>query len=460
MEISISNTIRIKGASAELTDHLRQQLTIKNPEYTNKMRRGYWVGNTPEFIALYSEDGDEISIPSGVGYILKPYVSDTDVIKVDLATHKPLEYAGKVDLYDYQEEAVKACLRANRGILQSPCGSGKTQMGIALAAGKRGKTLWLTHTEELLEQSYERAAKYFPEETLGKISDGKMSIGSHITFAMVQTLSKIDLAQVKYCWDTVIVDECHRVSGAPTCNRMFFKILNSLAARYKYGLSATVHRSDGLIKTAFAVLGPIIYKVPDEAVADKTMQVTVKKVNTEKELDDTMLDTDGTILYSGMISSIVEDTERNELIGEALRVNKEHFNLILSDRIGHLQELMKYVDPDEAVIITGKMQGKKGKLQRAQAISDIKEGRKHYLFASYGLAKEGLDIPRLDRLYLATPKKDYAVVTQSVGRIARTFDGKEAPICYDFVDNQIPYCENCWKKRKTSYRKAGCKIWE
>lgn len=89
----------------------------------------------------------------------------------------------------------------------------------------------------------------------------------------------------------------------------------------------------------------------------------------------------------------------------------------------------------------------------------MRSGRKHFLFASYSLAKEGLDIPRLDRLYLTTPKKDYAVVTQSIGRIARTFEGKQDAICYDYVD-RIGFCENQYKRRKTSYRKAGCRIIE
>ena len=85
----------------------------------------------------------------------------------------------------------------------------------------------------------------------------------------------------------------------------------------------------------------------------------------------------------------------------------------------------------------------------------MRKGKKHFLFASYGLAKQGLDIPRLDRLYLVTPKKDYAVVTQSVGRIARTFDGKQDAICFDYVDD-IQFCQNQFKRRKTHYRKAGC----
>ena len=71
------------------------------------------------------------------------------------------------------------------------------------------------------------------------------------------------------------------------------------------------------------------------------------------------------------------------------------------------------------------------------------------------LAKEGLDIPRLDRLFLVSPQKDYAVVTQSVGRIARKADGKTDAVCYDYVDD-IQFCENQFKRRKTHYRKAGC----
>ena len=73
----------------------------------------------------------------------------------------------------------------------------------------------------------------------------------------------------------------------------------------------------------------------------------------------------------------------------------------------------------------------------------------------FSLAKEGLDIPRLDRLYMTTPKKDYSVVTQSVGRIARTAEGKGEAVCYDYVDD-IAFCVNQYQKRRTHYRRAGC----
>lgn len=109
----------------------------------------------------------------------------------------------------------------------------------------------------------------------------------------------------------------------------------------------------------------------------------------------------------------------------------------------------------DAVMVSGKMTSKAGKAKREQAISDMRSGRKKYLFATYSLAKEGLDIPCLERLYMATPQKDYAIVTQSIGRIARTFEGKADPIAYDFVDN-IGYLVKSYKKRCSTYRKNGC----
>ena len=103
----------------------------------------------------------------------------------------------------------------------------------------------------------------------------------------------------------------------------------------------------------------------------------------------------------------------------------------------------------QAVMIDGKMTSKKGKAERERAIEDIRTGKKKFLFATYSLAKEGLDIPCLERLYMATPQKDYAVITQSIGRIARAFEDKQDPICYDFVDD-IGYLVKSYKKRCTT----------
>lgn len=458
MKVTISNEIYIQDPSPELIHWARKNLIIPNPEYSKKQRMGLWTGNTEPQLYLFYVDGDTLALPCGTGKEIRQFISGDTVIQQDLADNGRIEYPGQVPLYEYQERAVEAMRKAGCGILQSPCGSGKTQMGIALAARIGRKTLWVTHTADLLTQSYERAEQYYPRELLGKITAGRVQIGSHLTFATVQTLSKLDLQKYKYTWDVIIVDECHRVSGTPSGMKMFYRVMSSLAARYKYGLSATVHRSDGLIKSTFAVLGDVKYQVPDEAVAEKTMQVRILRRDTGVQINRSCLDTDGTLVYSKLMEYLVNNAKRSDRILSDLIDNQQHFNLILSDRLLHLQQIMAAMPPEirqYAVMIDGKMTSKKAKEDRIRAIEEMRSGEKHFLFASYNLAKEGLDIPRLDRLYLVTPKKDYAVVTQSIGRIARTFEGKKDAVCYDYVDD-IQFCENQWKRRKTSYRKAGC----
>lgn len=460
MQVTISNEIAIQQPTQELLEWIRQNLTLPNPEFSKRMRMGLWTGRTPETIRLYRVNGNRIIVPCGTGKDIRPYLAeDTEVIQ-DLADNGAIDYPGDVPLYDYQEEAVAAMMKAGCGILKSPCGSGKTQMGIALAARLGRKTLWVTHTQDLLNQSYDRAAQYFPEDILGKITAGKAQIGSHMTFATVQTLSKLDLTQYRYEWDIIIVDECHRLAGSPTSVTMFYRVMSHLAARYKYGLSATVHRADGLIRSTFAVVGPVAYQVPDEAVAEKTMTVTVRRRGTGVKINRCCLDTDGTMVHSKLLQYLTGNVDRNEMIVSDLVKNADRYNLILSDRLEHLRSL-KDMLPDElrnqSAMIDGKMTSKRKKAERLQAIEDMRSGKKHYLFASYSLAKEGLDIPRLDRLYMATPKRDYAVVTQSIGRIGRTCEGKEDAVCYDYVDD-IGFCENQWARRRTSYRRAGCKI--
>ena len=458
MVVEIGSEIRIKNASKELNVWAQENLIIPNPQYRERERRGLWVGNTPKYLWLYRVDSSDLIVPTGVGKQVRQFLSERDQISVQLADNDILEYKGNIPLYDYQKTAVEAMRRTSCGILQSPCGSGKTQMGIALAAVLKRKVLWVTHTQDLLTQSFARAEQYFPAETLGTITDGKVRLGSHMTFATVQTLSKLDLTQYRDAWDVVIVDECHRLAGSPTQVTMFYKVMNSLAARYKYGLSATVHRSDGMIKSTFAVLGPVVYQVPDEAVADKIMKVRICRRDTGLAINRSCLDTDGTLVYNELLSYLGESRERNELIVKDLISQAGHSCLVLASRLEQLRNIRNML-PEElrevSAMIDGRMTSKRGKAEREAAIEDMRTGRKRILFASFGLAKEGLDIPRLDRLYLVSPQKDYAVVTQSIGRIARKADGKTDAVCYDYVDD-IQFCENQFKRRKTHYRKAGC----
>ena len=457
MQVTISNNIKILNPTTEIIEWCKTNLTIDNPDYAKKVRMGFWVGNTPKKLYLYEVHGDSLILPYGTLKEIYPMLNRS-IVKSDFKDSTRVYYGEPIPLYPYQEKAVEKAYDGLYGILESKAGSGKTQMGIALIREYGRRALWVTHTADLLKQSKDRALQYMDKDLIGTITEGKVNIGTGVTFATVQTLSKLDLSQYKDMWDLIIVDECHRVCGSPTQLTMFAKVLNSLSARHKYGLSATVHRADGMIKATKALLGDVVYSVPDEAVADKVMQVGIKPVGTGIGINRECLNTDGTLNYTKLINYLCSNIDRNHLIRDCIVVEADKACLILSDRLCHLETLLNLLPPklkDKAVMISGKMTTKKGKLEREQAIEDMRTGKKKYLFATYSLAKEGLDVPRLERLFLTTPQKDFAVITQSIGRIARVHDGKADPVCYDFVDN-ISFLIKSYKKRCTTYKKNDC----
>lgn len=460
MNTTISNRIRIEDPVREVTDWAKENLEFANPEYEKKQRMGFWLGRTPKKLRLYEWDGNTLILPFGVCREIMPFLRGTRVY-CDFRQDNVIAYGEPVPLYDYQKEAVMQMMEAKYGILKSTTGSGKTQMGIALIKAIRRRALWLCHTADLLKQSRDRALQYIDPQLIGTITEGTVKIGAGVTFATIQTMANLELQQYRDYWDVVIVDECHRVSSSASTFTRYEKVLNHLSARHKIGLTATPERSDGLIRATFALIGGIAYEVPDDAVADKVMKVKVRPVETETDIDDSCLNVDGTIDYVKLIEHLTTDTKRNVLIARKIIEEKGHSCLILSDRLNQLEAvraLLPYEMQQDSAFINGKMQSKKAKAEREQAIEDMRTGKKKYLFASYSLAKEGLDVPCLDRLFLASPAKYSAIITQAVGRVRRTAEGKGTPIVLDFVDREIGFCERAYRERCRSYRKMGSEI--
>lgn len=307
----------------------------------------------------------------------------------------------------------------------------------------------------MLNQSYNRAKNNFEDIGLGKIANGKIEIGTHITFATVQTLKSIDLQAYADTWDCIIVDECHRVCGTPAKAGMFYKVINKLVARYKYGLTATPYRNvKGTEKAMFSLLGKTVIELDKEVIGDRIIPATIVKVGTNfNEIPEECENEDGTIKYPLLTTALSENYERNEIILKLLDICKNHYTLVLTDRVGQMKYLQKELGYGNVI------DGKTKKDIRENAIQEIREGRERVIFATYGLAKEGLDIPRLDRLILASPHRDKATIIQSVGRIERKFENKTKPICYDLVDS-MQYFQNMYRSRKSYYKKNNNEIVE
>lgn len=209
MKIIVDNCIKVEKPTSAVLNFCKKALVFDNPDYCKKERLGKWVGNTPKQLYLYEKKGDTLVIPFGClrdVWCLCPN-ADWDIKILPI---KGVEYGQGINMYSYQENAVESVLRVKNGVLVMPCGSGKTNCGLEVVRRVGGKALWLTHTQDLLAQSMLRAKNIFdlPDECYGTITSGRVNIGTHITFATVQTMCKIDLEAHKNDFDIIVVDEC------------------------------------------------------------------------------------------------------------------------------------------------------------------------------------------------------------------------------------------------------------
>lgn len=452
MEITIGQKIRIKDPDRSVTQWCRENLILPNPEYYKKERLGKWVGNTPSEIFLYETIRGDLYLPFGCLRDLWGRYGDSVPFKPLFRRFERLNYESNIIAYSYQERAIQAILRAKNGVVVMPCGAGKTQVGLEAIARIGGKTLWLTHTQDLLNQSKQRAMSVLnvSRETFGTITGGKVNIGKTITFATVQTMSKLDLRQYENEFDVIVVDECHHAIGSPTKVMQFYKVLSNLCARYKIGLTATPKRADGLERSMFALLGGIICEVNKSEVADTTCPVEVHGIKTGYVPDyDAVLAGDGTINYSQLVDDLIRNESRFDFVKEQIPLDVP--TLVLANRVEYLQRLNDSYE-GRSICLSALGASKKAKAIRKDALRKLDEGELDCVFATYQLAKEGLDCPNLRCLVLATPEKDETTVTQAVGRVGRKADGKDKGVVIDLLDDFGMY--HGWaKKRKGYYKK-------
>ena len=388
MKIKIDSQIHIQEPSKEIKDFCKKELEINNPEIAKKQAMGFWTGNIPKKIKMYSINENTYILPLGeVNNVwnLHPVLED---YSFDWGEHDKLEFPeNNLKLYDYQEKAVNEMQCYKRGILSSKCGSGKSIMALELIRRIGYKALIICEKKEIQNQFKDYLENCFnmKKGDYGLIKEGKVEIGKYITIALRQTLAKIDLLQYKFEWGIIIVDECQNVGGSITKCTQYSKILNNLASEYRYGISATGYRVDGLTRCMYSLLNTIKYEIPENSIQDKIIKANVVPISTNYFIPDNCLKWDGTILYQKLPSDIALDKDRNNLIIDLLQKEKDNYCLILSDRLEGLEYLHNIVG---GLFINGKMTSKKAKQEREEAIEKMRNKQEHYLFATYSLARE------------------------------------------------------------------------
>ncbi len=438
-------SVNIKSVSSDFIQNIKNRLTVDNPVYLKNKKMGFWTGNIPKVIKFWKNCKNWLILPRGFKNSLfkelkirnLPYkVTDLRII------NKPVRFYSTIKLRPYQIPAVERAIKFEQGIIEAPCGAGKTVVGIEIIARAGQNSLWLVHTKELAEQAIERIKHFLniPADKIGFLGNNHWKMGEYITVGMVQTLSKRNLTSdfIKH-FGLVILDEAHHTPAYS-----FMKVIEQFPSYYRFGFTATPYRADGLGMLMYYQIGYTVFKITQEdlSVDGNLVKPSLKRINTDfyyEYRDD----------FTSMIDSLTENKKRNNLIINILidEIKGGHYCLILSDRVKHCQELnnlLKVLYPEaRCTVLTGDL----SKSARTRIVNLVNEGKLNAIFATSRLAEEGLDWKILDRLFLTCPSRSKRKIQQSIGRIQRPCEGKADAIVYDFVDARIDILASQYKSR-------------
>jgi superfamily II DNA or RNA helicase len=453
--IYIKQALYLKADSLPLAlwDNIIQTLTIKNPAYIQAEKAGRWTGNISRLLKYYelhaNGNGEEdLVLPRGFLPSLLHYAKQHQLqwtLHDYTHTIDPVEFNSTIQLRDYQLPAVETAIEKGGGVIVSPAGSGKTVMGLELIARLRQPALWVTHTKELLYQAIDRAVEFLQlqKDEIGIYGAGKKTIGDRLTVGLVQTLVRGIPEELLSGVGTVILDEAHHCPASS-----FLDVVSNFPAKYRYGLTATPYRKDGLTKPMYWTLGYKIYEVVTDTLMDagKVIRPAVKFIETNfwyDYADD----------YAAMLTALAEDSERNQLIIQRLSTEAigGHYCLVLSERVDHcyvLQHLLSEAAPN---ISSAVLVGSVPKTKRQEIIERLRSKDIQVIFATNPLAEEGLDLPHLDRLFLTCPSRNKRKVIQAVGRIMRPCEGKVDAVVFDFIDPEVGLLESQARSRRRMY---------
>ncbi len=462
MKVIIDSLLRLQDVPSAVLNRIKVELTLKNPDYIKKRRMGinkYVCG--PEYIKLWAEkDVDGVKtyiLPRGFYARLWEITQDFEVLDKTI-TLPHIDFPGAPTLRDYQEPALELSLAWVSGICIMPCGAGKTETGLGIIENIGQPTLWITHTIDLLNQSMKRAGSRLGlrGSQIGTIQGTNMYIGSHITFATVQTLAKRDLSNIVNKFGCILIDECHLVFKDNVKARMFESVISQFPAKYRFGVTASDDRSDGLIHSMFHVIGPKFHEVTQDKL-NAAGNVVVPRVEFIETDFVYAPDEDEMFNASQMVVAMREDRMRNKVLESILgRVKQGDYCLVLGDSLEHLENLYTYVSTRG--IPAAFVHGQTPKKEREKIMADMRAGKYQFLFATYQLAKLGLDMPRLNAIIQATPKKDRTTIQQAAGRVMRPHEGKATPVIYDLWDKNIPQTTKWARDRVRVYRSLGAEI--
>lgn len=313
--------------------------------------------------------------------------------------------------------------------------SGKTLLGI-LIGNARGRTLWIAHRDELIQQPFIDAQEYLKQPSVGIVKAERNEVGAkHLVIASIQTirqphrLEALLQAHIRDPFTQIIVDEVHHA-----CAPSYEAVLGAFPDVPRLGLTATPIRSDkkGLAKAWGSK--PIFRMSLRDAIEQgylvdfTSRRVQIDGLHLERLLvtaengDFNQEALDKEMVRTKVAESVAEVAE--ELVKEGRKIIVFTVSVNQSCRISELL--------NKKAIAAATVSYMTATSERRAHLENFKRGTLRVICNSMILT-EGFNDTAVDCAVIARPTLSPGLYTQMLGRILRRHPGKENALVVDIV---------------------------
>ena len=464
LDLVLGNQIYI--AKSQMTPGLQNRLVrlaaFQNPEFYKAQAMRLPTYNKPRVVACAEDHEHFIGLPRGCLDDVQTLLADLKinlVIRDERQSGKSLELDFIGQLYSEQEDAAKAMLAHDTGVLAATTAFGKTVVAAWMIAKRGVNTLVLVHRRQLMEQWVQRLSVFLGMQStkIGQFGGGRRKLTGLLDIAVIQSLSKKGVVEDLVAdYGHLVVDECHHLSATS-----FEQVVRQAKAKFVTGLSATVARKDGHHPIIFMQCGTVRHRVDaKKQAATRPFEHTVY-VRPTSFISLRIAAEDKRVQFQELYSDLTRNQVRNQLVCDdvAQAVEEGRSPLVLTERNEHLELLAERLSAtvQHLVILHGGMRKKEIETLTARLVA-IPELESRVVIATGRYIGEGFDDARLDTLFLTLPVSWRGTIAQYVGRLHRLHHRKRQVQVYDYADLNVPMLSRMFDRRCRGYESLGYSI--
>ncbi len=354
---------------------------------------------------------------------------------IDFDDFLPKQRGQVLELRQHQEEALEALAQLRWGgntiaLVTHAQGAGKTVTAIADARRLAKRTLFVAHTQPLVNQAQIEFQRSWPEVETGLFLDERHDVD---TFNVVGTVQSVARYLDRFSPDAFgyfIIDEAHHATG-----ETYQKLLRYFRPQFTLGLTATPDRADGT--SALEVFQNAAHRLSLRDAVEKGELVPIRCVRVRTNVDLTKIRFNQIQYHRRDIEEAVRVPSRDHLI---LETYQSHVSgrkaVVFCVNVRHAEDLALLFR--QTGLSVRSVSGRMIIQERKECLDKFGRGEVRVLCAC-DLLNEGWDCPDIEVLMMARPTLSRVVYLQQLGRGTRKAPGKDCLVVFDFVDNATQY---------------------